>query len=74
LARHEQGFDFWAGRVSVRDWSERTVDAARAWTLRYTAEPAPIHGASLGVSAGTYLDAGDSNHCAPERTALSIER
>ncbi len=58
LARHEQGFDFWAGRVAVNDWSARHPHTARAWTRRYSAEVTPIHGANLGVSASAYLDAG----------------
>jgi glycosyltransferase involved in cell wall biosynthesis len=58
LARHEEGFDFWAGRVAVRDWSRRRAGTAREWGWRYDAEVAPIHGANLGVSAQAYLEAG----------------
>jgi glycosyltransferase involved in cell wall biosynthesis len=58
LARHEEGFDFWAGRVEVRDWSPRRSGTAREWRGRYDAEVAPIHGANLGVTARAYLEAG----------------
>ena len=58
VRRHEEGYDFWAGRVTVRDWSSRTLRTAREWNLRYGAEAAPIHGANLGCNAGVYLDAG----------------
>jgi len=57
-ARHDAGYDFWAGRVAIRDWSSRSVEAARAWTTRYVGERAPIHGANLGFNAGAYLEAG----------------
>jgi glycosyltransferase involved in cell wall biosynthesis len=58
LARHGEGFDLWAGRVAVVDWSGRSDGTAHEWNRRYEAETAPIHGANLGVSADIYLDAG----------------
>jgi hypothetical protein len=58
LSRHEAGYDLWAGRVAVRDWSPRNAATARQWSLRYADEVDPIHGANLGFNAGAYLDAG----------------
>lgn len=58
LARHDAGYDLWAGRVTVRDWSPRSARTASEWSLRYADEVAPIHGANLGFNAGAYLEAG----------------
>jgi hypothetical protein len=57
-SRHDAGYDLWAGRVAVVDWSSRTVRTAQEWHLRYEAETAPIHGANLGCNAAVYLEAG----------------
>lgn len=56
--RHDAGYDFWAGRVAVRDWSTRGDKTASEWSLRYSGEVAPVHGASLGFNAAAYLEAG----------------
>jgi hypothetical protein len=57
-ARHAEGFDFWAGRVAVADWSPRPQQIAGEWRRLYDAETTPIHGANMGVSAHAYLGAG----------------
>jgi glycosyltransferase involved in cell wall biosynthesis len=55
---HERGIDLWAGRVAVEDWSDHDEATASRWSEAYDAESAPIHGASLGVNAHTYLSVG----------------
>jgi glycosyltransferase involved in cell wall biosynthesis len=58
LHQHDVGFDVWTSRVAVEDWEGRTPGMATDWQASYDAEHAPIHGASLGMNAKTYLRAG----------------
>ncbi len=55
---HAAGAALWSGRVSVDDWDERPVHLAGTWASAYDSEETPVHGASLGVSATSYLAAG----------------
>jgi hypothetical protein len=55
---HEAGASLWTGRVAVKDWSRHRPETARRWTREYDSESAPIHGASMGISAQVYLDIG----------------
>jgi glycosyltransferase involved in cell wall biosynthesis len=55
---HEGGADVWSGRVSVMDWGSHSSDTSTKWEREYNNETAPIHGASLGFNARTYLNAG----------------
>lgn len=54
VSYHEAGIGMWTGTVAVDDWSERSPALAGAWARRYRAEGVPLHGASLGLSAGAY--------------------
>jgi hypothetical protein len=54
LEAHNSGADMWAGRVRV---AEESATALR-WAERYSAEPDPVHGASLGFSANLYTQLG----------------
>jgi hypothetical protein len=54
LEAYLSGMDMWAGRVRV---AEESASALR-WTQRYSAERDPVHGASLGISAGVYMQLG----------------
>jgi glycosyltransferase involved in cell wall biosynthesis len=58
IAAHEAGADLWTGRVAVEDWCHGQAGAAQRWTALYEHEIAPIHGASMGISAQRYLDIG----------------
>jgi cellulose synthase/poly-beta-1,6-N-acetylglucosamine synthase-like glycosyltransferase len=58
LRQHQRGADAWAGRVAVTEWPRHRRGSADAWQRAYDAEARPIHGASLGVSAKAYVDAG----------------
>jgi Glycosyl transferase family 2 len=58
LKARVEGGQVWVGAVSVCDWSERTPGTEEAWRRQYEAEYLPIHGANLGIAAGTYLAAG----------------
>ena len=55
---HEAGANLWTGRVAVKDWSRHRSGTAQRWTEEYDSETAPIHGASMGISAEVYLDIG----------------
>jgi glycosyltransferase involved in cell wall biosynthesis len=55
LRHHQLGADAWAGRVEVTDWPRHRRNGADAWQRAYDAESHPIHGASLGVSAKSYV-------------------
>lgn len=58
LRAHEVGADLWTGRVRVDDWTSYEWETRAAWTAMYEAEEAPIHGASMGFNAFTYLEVG----------------
>jgi hypothetical protein len=58
VAAHESGADIWTGRVSVEDWSTYDGRTALLWNEAYDDERLPVHGASLGFNAQSYLDAG----------------
>jgi Glycosyl transferase family 2 len=58
IAAHDAGADLWAGRVTVTDWSARAPATARLWNQEYGREGSPIHGASLGMNAQSYLEIG----------------
>jgi glycosyltransferase involved in cell wall biosynthesis len=58
LAHREAGVGLWAGRVDVLDWAGRSPVTAHRWRQDYATEARPVHGASLGVAASTYLAAG----------------
>ncbi len=58
LKARAEGGQLWVGAVSVCDWSERPPGTEDAWRRQYEAEYLPIHGANLGIAAGTYLAAG----------------
>ena len=50
--------DLWLGTVAI-DVPPRHGDATvQAWRRRYEAERSPVHGASMGVTAHAYLEAG----------------
>jgi hypothetical protein len=53
LEAYASGADLWAGRVGV-DCSNEGSASMQRWAARYAAERAPIHGASLGFTAGLY--------------------
>jgi glycosyltransferase involved in cell wall biosynthesis len=57
-AAHQAGANLWTGRVAVKDWSRHGPDTAQRWTKEYDSESAPVHGASMGISAQVYLDIG----------------
>ena len=50
--------EFWAGRVDVVDWSGRKFATSRRWKDAYRDEAAPVHGASMGLSATLFLELG----------------
>jgi glycosyltransferase involved in cell wall biosynthesis len=52
------GCDLWTGRVDVLDWSPHRTSTAHRWHHDYLAETAPVHGASMGISADMYLKVG----------------
>ncbi len=54
LEAYCSGADMWAGRVRVTEESA----TAKRWTQRYSSEPNPVHGASLGFSATLYTQLG----------------
>jgi glycosyltransferase involved in cell wall biosynthesis len=58
LAAYEVGADVWTGRVTVEDWSPFGEATGLLWNEAYNNEAVPVHGASLGFNARTYLDAG----------------
>jgi hypothetical protein len=58
LSASHRGVDFWAGRVMVTDWSAHSEGTKGRWTARYADERDPVHGASLGFSASTYVRLG----------------
>jgi Glycosyl transferase family 2 len=53
-----RNIDFWAGRIEVTDWSGRKSLTSRLWNETYRSEPAPIHGANMGISAELFLRVG----------------
>jgi hypothetical protein len=57
LVQHESGIDVWTGRITVEDWHGRP-GVATGWQASYDSEQTPIHGASLGINATTYVRAG----------------
>ena len=57
VAAHEAGADLWTGRVTVEDWSPYAQRTAVLWREAYDNELVPVHGASLGCNARTYLNA-----------------
>jgi glycosyltransferase involved in cell wall biosynthesis len=58
MAAHAAGADMWIGRVEVSDWSSHLPSTEARWTVDYGREMAPIHGASMGVTAWAYFEAG----------------
>lgn len=58
LLAREKGFDAWAGRVRVADWSSRHRVLRTKWLRDYERERHPIHGANMGFSGSAYLAAG----------------
>jgi glycosyltransferase involved in cell wall biosynthesis len=58
LVAHEAGADVWTGRVTVEDWSPYGEATALLWNDAYDGEAVPVHGASLGFNAQTYLNVG----------------
>lgn len=58
LLSHEAGYDIWAGRVRVTDWSIHRRVLQTRWQLEYESELKPVHGANLGFNAACYLAAG----------------
>ena len=55
---YEAGAGLWTGRVAISDRSGRPPETVHRWRQAYAAEARPVHGASLGVAASTYLAAG----------------
>ena len=49
---------FWAGRVSVADWSDRAEQTAQLWRDAYFDESAPVHGANIGIDARLFQQVG----------------
>ncbi len=58
LQMFRQGAEVWAGSVTVGDWDERLEGTAASWTVQYTHERFPVHGANLGCSAALYREVG----------------
>ena len=58
VAQHELGVDYWSGRVSVADWSERLGETKQRWQNEYDREDQPVHGANMGFNAAVYLSEG----------------
>jgi glycosyltransferase involved in cell wall biosynthesis len=58
LAAQSSGADIWTGRVEVADWSSHQPSTVARWTIDYGREVTPIHGASMGLTARTYIEAG----------------
>jgi glycosyltransferase involved in cell wall biosynthesis len=58
LVAHAAGADMWTGRVEVSDWSFHRPSTIARWTIEYEREVAPVHGASMGLTARSYLEAG----------------
>jgi glycosyltransferase involved in cell wall biosynthesis len=58
LTARAGGVDLWAGRVTVTDWSGHHDRTRGRWRAAYAGEHDPVHGASLGVSAATYVSLG----------------
>ena len=54
ICHRRQGAEVWIGRVAVDDWDGREDGLSEEWHRRYTAEPLPVHGASLGIDGATY--------------------
>jgi Glycosyl transferase family 2 len=54
----KKNIDFWAGRVEVTDWSGRAIPTSGLWNEAYHREPAPVHGANMGISAKLFLQVG----------------
>ncbi len=55
VAARDAGFDMWAGRVAVGDWTGRSLATRISWKRSYAGEREPIHGASLGFTASAYV-------------------
>ena len=58
VSQHEKGVDYWSGRVSVADWSARSLATARRWREKYDREEEPVHGANMGFNASVYVSHG----------------
>jgi hypothetical protein len=58
LDARSEGADMWTGRVDVTDWSAHRRSTSIRWASQYQNEAAPIHGASLGLTALAYRRAG----------------
>jgi glycosyltransferase involved in cell wall biosynthesis len=58
LQARVEGADMWTGRVEVADWSTHRRSTSVRWIDEYREEFAPIHGANMGLTARTYLEAG----------------
>ncbi|MGO9855404.1 MAG: glycosyltransferase [Acidimicrobiales bacterium] len=56
VAARDAGFDMWAGRIGVGDWTERPLATRIGWKRFYAGEHEPIHGASLGFTATAYVE------------------
>jgi hypothetical protein len=58
LSARRRGVEFWAGRVTVTDWSVHSDRTKGSWTATYADERDPVHGASLGFSGSAYVRLG----------------
>lgn len=56
VAARDAGFDMWAGRVGVGDWTGRPLATSMSWKSSYAGEREPVHGASLGFTASAYAE------------------
>ncbi len=58
LRHRDRGADAWLGTVAIEVAHSGGDPTVQAWRRRYESERSPVHGASLGVSASSYLEAG----------------
>ncbi len=58
LDARSEGADMWTGRVEIADWSNHRRSTSVRWLTEYRDELAPIHGASMGLTALAYRRAG----------------
>jgi glycosyltransferase involved in cell wall biosynthesis len=58
LRHQDRGVDAWFGMVTIDVPTPRGDPTVQAWRRRYESERSPVHGASMGVTAHAYLEAG----------------
>ena len=58
LQFQDRGVDAWLGTVTIDSPIVRRDPTVQAWRRRYETERSPVHGASMGVTAHAYVEAG----------------